>query len=55
MSGTNHCAMSEDCADKKADRGLMCEDHRRESDEIERRFSDDVDPASREPVEVRRG
>ena len=50
MTGRNTCAMSKDCEGKEADRGLMCAEHRAEDAAIsERRFSDDVDPAQREP------
>ena len=49
MTGTNVCAMSKDCEGKEADRGLMCAECRAESIEIERRFSDDVQPDQREP------
>ena len=30
MTGTDKCIMSETCADKPADHGMMCEDHRKE-------------------------
>ena len=50
-SGTNMCAMGEDCEGKEADHGLMCADCRAEDSAIERRFSDDIDPAAREPKE----
>lgn len=48
--GKNVCAMSETCEGKPADHGLMCAECRAGSNAIERRFSDDVDAASREPV-----
>jgi hypothetical protein len=45
----NMCAMSTACEGKEAYRGLMCREHREEDRAIERRISDDVDPAAREP------
>ena len=53
MTGRNACAMSAACEGKEADRGLMCAEHRAESDEIERRFSDDVQPDQREPKDTK--
>lgn len=50
-SGTNVCAMSVQCEGKEADHGLMCADCRAIDREIERRFSDDVQPDQREPKE----
>lgn len=48
----NMCAMSIACEGLPADRGLMCAGHREEDRVIhERPFTDDVDPASREPEE----
>ena len=49
MTGRNTCAMSKDCEGKEADRGLMCAEHREQDREIQRRFSDDVQPNQREP------
>ena len=49
-TGRNVCAMSEACEGKPAYHGLMCADCRAEDREIERMFSDDVDPAAREPA-----
>lgn len=51
MSGANMCAMSIKCVGKEADHGLMCADCREQDREIERRFSDDIDPSTREPKE----
>lgn len=51
--GKDQCAMSEACEGQHADHGLMCAEHRAEDREIERRFSDDVDPASRPPLPLR--
>ncbi|NML11288.1 hypothetical protein HHL08_14225 [Sphingobium sp. AR-3-1] len=45
--GKDQCAMSEECIGKPADHGLMCAEHRAEDREIERMFTDDVDPQSR--------
>lgn len=53
MKPRNVCAMSEACEGKEADRGLMCRECRAESDEIERRFSDDVMPSHRPPLPLR--
>ena len=51
-AGRNVCAMSQACEGKPADHGMMCDFHRAEDMEIERMFSDDVDPAAREPAPV---
>ena len=51
-TGRNVCAFPQACEGKRADHGMMCDFHRAEDMEIERMFSDDVDPAAREPAPV---
>lgn len=53
MDGRDTCIMSVRCTGKPADHGLMCEYHRRQDQQIERAFSDDVQPDQRPPLPLR--